>query len=533
MSSEELSSSQESIRSNPFTDETYQIEKKLYSGFQPKLGISEAKARRLMAEIPESHVRLAIKRSNNHPNENTGVDESISTLFLHGLHQDATGMLQENVELVRQTFQKYGLSTIRKPSSSSSFAFLDFESHDLAKKCLEETNGGISVNGTFLSLRWGRGKTTKRARLSESDAIDSSSLYFRLPQTISSHHIPSVCENLRKLMECILEQAIQDPKITAASEPALQVKSRVSDSNHLYYGFLDFASHAAASMALASATGNVDGGQLMEDLVNENKIPSNLVDIKVYWAPERKKNDELDVIETTSGIKFRRQHFPADSRTDCWFCLASESCERHLITNVYNLCYITMPKGPVHKDGHVLIVPVAHTSRGSLSDSTLWSEVEELKEKLRSHAEQVWNMGLFVFERAIQTRGGYHTHVQCVPIPKHLVSKLESIMISMAKTSGVNLKELLSDLQMSVVAEDEYFFAEILSENVSKRFLHNIRDGPSVPLQFGREVLAAVLDLPKLAHWKSSVLSTEEEIECALKFRASFSPYESSIPGGA
>jgi Protein similar to CwfJ C-terminus 1/Protein similar to CwfJ C-terminus 2/RNA recognition motif. (a.k.a. RRM, RBD, or RNP domain) len=529
MSSEELSSSQESIRSCPYTDETYQIQRKEVQGFQPTLGISEAKARRLMAETKDQHFGLAVKRNNHPSSENPDIDESSSTLFLHGLHNDVTGKLQQSVELVRQSLQKYGLSSITKPSPSSPFAFIDFESHAHAKKCLEETNGEISVNGTILSLRWGRGKTAKRARLSESDAMDSSSLYFRLPQAISSHQIPNACEQLRKAMEGILEQAIQDPDITAANEPALQVKSRVSDNNQICYGVLDFASHAAASMALASATGNIDGGQLMENPGDEIRFPLILAETRLYWAPERKEKDDQDVIETSSGIKFRRQHFPADSRTDCWFCLASPSCERHLVTNVYNLCYITMPKGPVHKDGHILIVPVAHTSRGALSDSALWSEVEDLKEKLRLHAENVWNMGLFVFERAIQTRGGYHTHVQCVPIPKHLGSKLEVTMISMAKSSGVNLKELLSDLTLNVLAEDEYFFAEIMTSNVSKRFLHNIKDGPSVPLQFGREVLAVVLDLPNVAHWKSSVLSTEEETECALKFRTSFSLYESSI----
>jgi hypothetical protein len=42
-----------------------------------------------------------------------------------------------------------------------------------------------------------------------------------------------------------------------------------------------------------------------------------------------------------------------------------------------------------------------------------------------------------------------------------------------------------------------------------------------VPLQFGREVLAAVLGKPELAHWKSCVVDKEQEAEVAGAFRKS------------
>ena len=30
---------------------------------------------------------------------------------------------------------------------------------------------------------------------------------------------------------------------------------------------------------------------------------------------------------------------------ECWFCLSSATCEKHLITNVGNELYVTLPKG--------------------------------------------------------------------------------------------------------------------------------------------------------------------------------------------
>jgi diadenosine tetraphosphate (Ap4A) HIT family hydrolase len=117
--------------------------------------------------------------------------------------------------------------------------------------------------------------------------------------------------------------------------------------------------------------------------------------------------------DAESGFRFERKHFPADGRTDCWFCLASESCEKHLITSVHDSCYTALPRGGMHP-GHVLLIPVQHSSEGVLKNPRVAQEMEELKKALRKHAAQVYDQSdLFVFERAIQTRGGYHAHVHC------------------------------------------------------------------------------------------------------------------------
>jgi hypothetical protein len=337
----------------------------------------------------------------------------------------------------------------------------------------------------------------------------------------------TVAEQLRKLMEHILETALGDPEVSAANEPALQVQQRFLGEG-TNYGFLDFASHAAASMALATLTGSTDGGPIQKEKDEaQTVVPGLLGGVVLHWAPERRA-ESLSMMETASGIKFERQHFPADARTDCWFCLASPTCEKHLITSVHNQCYITMPKGPIHKEGHVLIVPVAHSSQGAFADQEVCSEVDFLKEKLREHASEVYDMDLVVFERAIQTKGGYHTHVQCVPVPKIAALKLQATLLGMAKRCGFHLREINTEIGLASIADDGYFYAEIPNaEGDIKRFLYNAGgESRSVPIQFGREVLASVLDDPSFAHWKACVLNNEEETKLALKFRESFAKYE-------
>lgn len=530
LTTDELEKKVENLLPCPYTDESYQIQPEGFSRPEGFTGLSEAQARRIMSQDIQPDYRWSNKRREAPSERDQEVDETITTLFLHGLHKDVSGQLQLGTAAIMKAFKKFGISSVRKPPTASSYAFLEFPSHPLARKCLEETNGEININGVHLTLKWGShasrsGSQTKKMRLTEAEAVNSSTVYFRLAQNVLSNEVASACENLRKMMEHVLENALGDPDISAATEPALMVTLRVPDATK-GYGFLDFASHAAASMALASQTGSTDGGQMIDDNERDVKIPELLLGAILYWAPEKKKGDS-ELIETASGIQFQRQHFPADSRTDCWFCLASPTCEKHLITSVHNQCYIAMPKGPVHKEGHVLIVPVTHTSQGALSDASVASEIDDLKGKLRQHASDVWDMDLFVFERAMQTKGGYHTHVQCVPVPKNLGTKLEATLVGMARLSGFNLKELNSDVGLAGMSERGYFYAEIpFSKSEPKRFLYRAVDGASVPLQFGREVLASVLDNPDLAHWKACVLNEQEEISLAAKFRESFSKYE-------
>jgi len=595
--------------------------------------LSEAQARRIMAESSSStddhRWKSSTKRpraseENNNNDSSAAVDPTCSTLFIHGLHKDASGALQTGSVVLLQAFTKYGIQKVRRPpSSSNSYAFLEFPSHEHAKTCLEETSGEVIVAGITLQLKWATKSSKqgtngqqqqqyqqqqpqrKKQRLTEAEAMDSSTLYFRLPPRVLSAEYNDTTEQLRQLMERTLENALaqdgseEDEKVTAETEPALQVKARImaatdntsssaadnKDNNNddenkdkdfvrppstKNYGFLEFASHAAASMALASLTGSTDGGLLLGKQSNNGHTGSSGIDldnvetllegkdncrgVALHWAKEpppplSTKQQERN----NNGLAFQRRHFPPDSRTDCWFCLASPSCERHLISSIHDQCYVAMPKGPVDP-GHVLLVPVTHTSRGVLGDvkaSGIAEEMDDLKRKLRQHARDVYDKHVFVFERAIQTKGGYHTHIQCIPIDKDVSgTKLQATMMGIAKSiPGFDLKEINSDLALSGIlkgtdGDDDddggdggYFYAEVpVTATEFKRFLYRDRGSGStgekkkravVPLQFGREVIASLLGKPDFAHWKACVVDEEKETELTVAFRESFAKYHS------
>jgi diadenosine tetraphosphate (Ap4A) HIT family hydrolase len=514
----------------PYTDAAYRTD---HGGTTKALtphanvGLSEASARRILAE--EKHQQSGMpsqrweqanskrRRNNEHNDEDDQgpLDPNNKTLFLFGLHKDVTGQIQQNTEtgdaLIIAALSRFRARHVRKPpgAETSSFCFVDFDSHDDAKACWEALNGTVKIHNVDLGIKWSTSQKkqkndAKPSRLTEADAMDSSTVYFKIPGT---DNVEKPGEAVRKWAEETLEDALADggeKVITAKDEPALQVTLRVPQTD-VSYGFLDFASHAAGSMAVASLTGNTDGGQVLKDVKGRPPL--------------------LD------GFKFERKHFPADARKDCWFCLASESCEKHLITGVFDTCYAAMAKGPVHP-GHVLLIPVQHSSEGALKNPEVAEEMDALKERLRQHASDAYNMDLFVFERAIQTKGGYHTHVQCIPFERKLGLRLQTTMQAQAKKFGFSLREINSDIGLSSVLKngdeegDGYFYAEIPTGGKEfKRFVYKASAGSriQVPLQFGREALAAVLGKPDLAHWKSCVVDQEQEAELAASFRESLS----------
>jgi Protein similar to CwfJ C-terminus 1 len=56
------------------------------------------------------------------------------------------------------------------------------------------------------------------------------------------------------------------------------------------------------------------------------------------------------------------KQYPADGRSECWFCMASAEFEEHLVVVIGDESYIAMPKGGLVPD-HTLIIPIAHHQR--------------------------------------------------------------------------------------------------------------------------------------------------------------------------
>ena len=574
---------------SPYTDESYKKDKGHDTGREyANIGLSDAQTRRILNEDITGSVATDQYRWNmnrKRPLESANVvDPSNCSLFLHGLHNDVTRGANVNPDSILRTFQKDGCIRVRYPggatAGNSSYAFLDFATHEEASRCLAQSGGQAEVGGVMLTMKWSSGgnrkvppppppghvgiyQQQKKPRLTEAEAVDSSSLFVHLSASeLDSELLDKSMTYIATIAQTMLENAVNEGvddahRVTADDDPALKVTSRILATKQ-NCAFLDFASHAAASMALAVMTGSTDGGDLQHDSTHiENKLDESIRNVQLWWARPKDVSLPTDDYKSKDGFVFKQQHYPPDARKDCWFCLASPTCQKHLIVSVNDYCYVTMPKGPVN-DHHSLIVPVNHSASddphssrhiiGAFMDPSpgLTQDLENTKEKLRTFARDELGKDLFVFERAIPTRGGYHAHVNCIPIDKGLGPQLRTEMMKFAAASnegrGFQLREIQSsDVSIHTILSNAnedgelngYFYAEIpYGDNDIKRFLYIMNDGQrgngprnGVPLQFGREVLSSVLGDPKLAHWKGCEQSQEIEAQCTEAFRRQFGKY--------
>lgn len=87
-------------------------------------------------------------------------------------------------------------------------------------------------------------------------------------------------------------------------------------------------------------------------------------------------------------------------RMDCWYCVASPSCEKHLIASVNDFSYLSLPKGGINEK-HVQIIPIDHeVSFAGLSTEAI-EEVVKYKSALKIFFGQKYNCVPLFFERNI------------------------------------------------------------------------------------------------------------------------------------
>ena len=139
------------------------------------VGLSEAMARRILAEERQKQYGLSQRwatictskrdRRHNHHDQDVDdgaggpVDPTNTTLFVYGLHKDVTGQLPSSATgdaLIVQALS--GAQAVRRPTTTgaatSSFCFVDFASHDAAKRCLEMHQPCVTIQGVELTIRW-------------------------------------------------------------------------------------------------------------------------------------------------------------------------------------------------------------------------------------------------------------------------------------------------------------------------------------------------------------------------------------------
>lgn len=232
----------------------------------------------------------------------------------------------------------------------------------------------------------------------------------------------------------------------------------------------------------------------------------------------------------------RRRAPPVPERTECWFCLATPSVERHLIVSIGQEAYLAMPKGAINGD-HLLIVPIAHEASTMKLSAATWSEIEKFKSALRDlFASQGKDM--IVLDRNVQTIGAAHCHLQVVGIPRGKAVSARHVFETEGERYHVKLEELARDESLQDKTDGKpFFYAEIpapptpddTSGNRVVRLL-NFVDGKHY-MQFGRHAVACLLDMPRRANWKFCVVPKAEEEQMTQAFKKQWKAFDFTLDG--
>ncbi|KFG62636.1 RNA recognition motif-containing protein [Toxoplasma gondii RUB] len=230
---------------------------------------------------------------------------------------------------------------------------------------------------------------------------------------------------------------------------------------------------------------------------------------------------------------------------DCWFCLANPKVEKHLVASVGDTCYVAAPKGGMHVL-HALIIPITHFPSVAFATEDVRAEIGRYVHRYRTALRQKENLDCIVYERYVPMRAtkAMHTQVQCIPCSRAEGLRAVEVFKKKAHKVGLSFEALLSErntLAFSELAarapdtEIAYFYIELpglstASGQLVERFLYvqqSFRKGGAstgsgsktggggcgdrLPMNFGREFIAELIERPELADWQNCIVDPEEE----------------------
>lgn len=239
------------------------------------------------------------------------------------------------------------------------------------------------------------------------------------------------------------------------------------------------------------------------------------------------------------------------TQEECFFCLSNSDLATHLITSIGNETYLTTAKGPLSTHdtfpslgfpGHILIIPFSHSPTLSLisdpeSRANTIREMHRYRDSmhsmLMSKSPQV--LGTVTWE--VSRLAGFHAHWQWLPVPLSFIQK--GLVEAAFKVEAENLKypcftgpkPTLTSPELS--EDDSSDFFRVMIWNPQDRNDVEMRlpldSSFRFDIQFGRHVMAKLLELEGRADWHECWQSHEDETADAEEFKRAFKEFDFSL----
>lgn len=259
----------------------------------------------------------------------------------------------------------------------------------------------------------------------------------------------------------------------------------------------------------------------------------------------------------------KKQRGPPPGPESCFFCLSNPNIATHLITSIGSECYLTTAKGPLpssttfHDLGldfpsHILIIPFTHTPTLNLitdapARQTIYAEMQRYRSALHAMLASKADRRLGAVTWEISRGNGVHIHWQFLPASVDLIAR--GLVEAAFRVEAENLKYPKFDRSASPQdpsAEPGDFFRvriwrpsaesdqaeEGKKEEVKgeeKTLILPLTTDFRFDLQFGRRVMAKLMQLDQRINWKDTVQADEEEERDANAFKEAFREFDFSL----
>ncbi|SCU90392.1 LAMI_0E01860g1_1 [Lachancea mirantina] len=281
---------------------------------------------------------------------------------------------------------------------------------------------------------------------------------------------------------------------------------------------------------------------LTQDMLGPNPYE---VDI----TPKRRLSTSTPTQQGTGAKKIKRV-LPGD----CRFCLSNPQVQQHLIIAIGTNVYMTIAKGPLtvpmgkmNFSGHCLLISVKHVSKlcykdqecSNLTQDATFNEMVQYESDVAEMNSKRFDTCTVVFE--IDYENSIHFHKQVMPVPQYLIGKFLASLErqvhfnneKFTKNARLCFREYNSDdkeyLDIINDVESNYLkFTVYESRNVYKIYLAVFQKNERVDLQFGRRVVAFLLNLSNRVKWDSPNCrqSLDEENKEVFEFRKTFVEFD-------
>ena len=261
----------------------------------------------------------------------------------------------------------------------------------------------------------------------------------------------------------------------------------------------------------------------------------------------------------------RAKRGPPPGPAECFFCLSNPNLTTHLITSIANDTYLTTAKGPLSTSTtypslpfpcHILIIPLSHSpTLHSISPSetkiSTYKEMTRYRHALHSLLNSTSKGALGAVTWEVSRAEGIHVHWQFLPVPAEMVKKglveaafkveaeNEKYPTFKTKEIGDGTGELGDFFRVWIWRPSGGVDATLdgegkgegegESKGEEKELVLPLSEGFRFDLQFGRRVMAKLLELEGRMNWRDCGQSDEEEKRDAEAFKEAFKRFDFSL----